>query len=93
MTHCSMCVFKDHCNTNKMKHHCNMIDNDIFLLADAIAILKRDVRETIIDIQKHETDINPLLDRSLNAIDYICDKLISDEYNKKFNDSQELQSH
>lgn len=92
MTHCSMCVFKDRCDTNNMSH-CDMIDNDIFLLADAIAILKRDVRETIIDIQKHETDVNPLIDRSIDAIDYICEKVISDEYQKKFNDSQELQLH
>ena len=89
MIHCPMCIFKDCCD-KETKHECDMINDETLVLADAIAILRTNVRDVIIDIQRNETLPNPEIDRSLEAVDYICSKIVRDEYIKKFNGDKEI---
>lgn len=86
MKHCYMCIFKDVCIE---RDNCPMKFDERYLLADSIAVLKNDIRQTIVDIRNNEDCANDSIDRMLAAVDYISLKLISDEYEREFKKTKE----
>lgn len=90
MKHCYMCIYKDICKEKDADTmRCHMKFDDNYVLADSLAILKNDIRQTIVDIRDNENCANDSIDRMLAAVDYISLKLISDEYEREFKKTKE----